>query len=225
MTERVLVSGGSGGIGAALCRRLAVAGCRPVIGFAGGRDRAAALALETGGEALALDLADDAAIEAAVIALAADPDPLRGVVLAASPRPVIAPFGQIAAEDMALQWRINVEGPRRLLAGVVKGCFRKNKRGTVVALLSAAMGEAEGKAASGMGSYVIAKYGLKGVLAAARGDFPWLKTATLSPGYTETPMLECFDPRFLDLMRAQQAEGRFATPEEVAAQLVALVLA
>lgn len=221
MAERVLVSGGSGGIGGALCRLLPARGFLPVIAYHRGHQRAEALAAETGGQVLHLDLADDAGIDAAVAVLAEGPEPLRAVVLAASPPPAIMPFGQVSPEEAARQWRVNVEGPRRLLAGLIKSCFRPRKRGAVIAILSAAMGEAEGKSAQAMGAYVIAKYGLKGVLAAAKGDFPWLETAIVSPGFTETAMLDCFDPRFLDMMRSQQPRGRFATPEEAATEIAA----
>jgi len=43
----------------------------------------------------------------------------------------------------------------------------------------------------------------------------------VSPGYTETRMLEAFDPRFLELQRSRAA---FHTPEEVAAQVMAEVI-
>lgn len=221
MAERVLVSGGSGGIGAALCRRLAAAGLEPVIGWGHGRDRAEALAAETGGLALALDLEDDAAIDAAVAELEAQGVPLRGVVLAASPPPAITPFAAADADEARRQWRVNVEGPRRLLAGLIPRVLRRRKQGVVVAVLSAAMAGPDGKAAGNMPTYVIAKHGLAGVLAAAAADYRWLRVATVSPGFTETPMLAAFDPRYLDMARAARPDGRFTAPDAVAADILA----
>lgn len=220
----VLVSGGSGGIGGAVVRRAAERGLRPVIGYARHREKAEILAAETSGMALPLDLADDEAIDAGVAWAKDQENPLAALVLAASPPPTLAAFGKIAPEDMLRQWRISVAGPQRLLAGLVKTCFRKRKQGVVVGVLSAAMGGGHGRQTMpNMGAYVIAKHGLKGLLELARAEYPWLAVRTVSPGFTETAMLDAFDPRFLELMRAQTPKGRFADPEEVALEIVAAI--
>lgn len=228
---RFLVSGGSGGIGAAVCQQLAGHGLRPVVAYHRNRDAAEEVAARCGGETLPLDLGADTSIAAAVAWLEDSALPLAGVVLAGSPPPTLAPFGQIAHHDMQLQWQINVAGPQVLLAELVRRCFRKRREGTVVGVLSRAMGgqggqgglgEHGGRAASGMGAYVIAKHGMAGMLALLAADYPWLRVRTVSPGYTETRMLEAFDERFLALQRERQA---FQTAEQVAALIVQEALA
>jgi NAD(P)-dependent dehydrogenase (short-subunit alcohol dehydrogenase family) len=220
----VLISGGSGGIGDAVCRRLAVLGRRPLVGYASNRAKGEMVAAETGGLAVALDLADAAQIDAAIARCAQLPEPLEGLVLAASPPPALGPLHRVDEREMDLQWRINVLGPRRLLAGLVATCWRKAKAGGVVAVLTQAMGAGDGSAVAGMGPYVIAKHGLAGLLAAAAADYKWLRVASVSPGYTETGMLGAFDPRFLELVRESQPGGRFTAPEDVAADIVELLL-
>jgi NAD(P)-dependent dehydrogenase (short-subunit alcohol dehydrogenase family) len=223
MGESFLVSGGSGGIGSALCRALAAAGYRPVVGFGKSSDAASNVAGDIGGVALPLDLTSDRSIGDAVDTLAADQIPLAGLVLAASPPPAIGPFGKIATADMVLQWRVNVEGPRQLLAGVVRRCLRPRHAGIVVAVLSEAMGDEGNVAGRGMGAYLIAKYGLLGLMRVLAAEYPWLRTATVRPGYTETAMLAAFDPRFLDGVRASMPGGRFAEPDAVAREVVATI--
>lgn len=215
-----LVSGGSGGIGAATCEALAAAGFVPVVGYHSAAAAAEQVAGRTGGIALALDLASDVSIDQAVVRLAGEPASLAGAVLAGSPPLVLAPFGKILPDDLQAQLQVNVLGPQRLLAGLVRQCWRGQKDGVVVGVLSQAMGDASGHAAAGLGAYVVAKYGMAGLLAVLAADYPWLRVRTVRPGYTETRMLTAFDERFLALQRDKQP---FQTPQEVAAQILAEV--
>lgn len=215
-----LVSGGSGGIGSAICDDLASAGYRPLVGYHLNHEAALAVARRTDGMPLPLDMTSSASIEAAVQTLAELPR-LHGVVLAGSPPLCPVPFGKISPEHMLEQWQVNVLGPQQLLAELVRRCFRKHKAGCVVGILTRAMGDDGGSVASGMGAYVIAKFGMAGMLALLAADYPWLSVRSVSPGYTETRMLDAFDPRFLDLQRSRAA---FQTPQEVAAQVMAEVI-
>ncbi len=215
--RRFLLSGGSGGTCAAVAAQLAERGYVPVIGYGRNVEAAAAIARKTGGTALALDLTSPESIEAAVAQLAAQDGEVAGVLLAGSPPPGLHAYGKIPADEMVRQWQVNVVGPQLLTAGLVRHCFRRAKRGTVVGVLTKAMGENGQGASSGMAAYVIAKHGLAGVLAALAAEFPWLKVRSVRPGYTETPMLEAFDPRFLELQREHAA---FQTAAEVAAEIV-----
>ena len=219
---RYLVTGGTGGIGAAVCADVAARGCTPLVGYHRQAEVALALAKQLGGEAVRIDMTDASSISAACTTMAAHPAGLAGVVLAASPPPTLGPFGTISASDMTRQWAVNVLGPQQLLAELVRLCFRPRKRGSVVGVLTSAMGQGIGTAAGNMGAYLIAKHGLAGVLAAAAADYPWLHVRAVSPSFTETPMLDAFDARYLDLQRARQP---FDTPAQVAAQIVAQLIA
>lgn len=216
---RFLVSGGSGGIGAAVCELLAARGYVPVVGYHRNVAAAQAVAQRCGGVALALDLGDDASILAAVAQLE-NGGRLAGVVLAGSPPLALEPFGKITPEDMRQQWQVNVMGPQRLLAELVRRFFRKAKQGAVVGVLTQAMGRGEAGiegAASGMGAYVIAKHGMAGMLAMLQADYPWLRVRAVKPGYTETRMLEAFDERFLAIQRER---APFQTPLQIASLIV-----
>jgi NAD(P)-dependent dehydrogenase (short-subunit alcohol dehydrogenase family) len=215
-TKWFLVSGGAGGIGAALCAELAAAGYKPVVGYHRGQAAAEAVAQRCRGVSVPLDLTSADSIEAASNSLSELPH-LAGVVLAASPPLAPGPFGRISEEELREQWQVNVLGPQRLLAALIKGCFRKHKAGVVVGILTQAMGDERTPASPGLGAYVIAKHGMAGLLAAVRAEYPWLTVRSVKPGYTETPMLDAFDPRFLDL---QRTKAPFATPAEVASRIL-----
>ena len=215
-TPWFLVSGGAGGIGAALCVELAAAGYKPIVGYHRGQSTAELVAQRSGGVVLKLDLTSDASIAAAVNNLAELPR-LAGVVLAASPPLTPGPFSKITPEQMLEQWQINVLGPQQLLSGLVKACFRKHKAGSVVGILTQAMGDEHTPASPGLGAYVIAKHGMSGMLALLAAEYPWLRVRSVKPGYTDTRMLDAFDPRFLEL---QRAKAPFSTPRQVAANIL-----
>jgi 3-oxoacyl-[acyl-carrier protein] reductase len=67
--RRALVTGGSGAIGAAICRALAAGGCEVIVHGNSHADAARALASEIGGQAVAFDVTDAAAARAALEAL------------------------------------------------------------------------------------------------------------------------------------------------------------
>jgi 3-oxoacyl-[acyl-carrier protein] reductase len=71
-----------------------------------------------------------------------------------------------------------------------------------------------------MAGYAAAKAGLEGLLRAALAEYGrlGLRVTVVRPGYIETPMLNVFEPRFLDLVRA--GSGGFLQPGEVAAALL-----
>jgi len=125
-------------------------------------------------------------------------------------------IARITPEDMQTQLSVNVIGVQILLAGLVK-IFKKNKSGAVVGVLTDAMGDSQSPAMSQMGAYVIAKYGLLGVLKLLEADYKWLSVDTVSPGFVETKMLDSFDVRFLDMMRAQKP---FQTADQIADDIV-----
>jgi 3-oxoacyl-[acyl-carrier protein] reductase len=223
MTENVLVSGGSGGIGAALCQELANYGYRPLIGYSNNSNRSEEIAAKTGGVALHLDLLDEKSIDAVISHLLEDHLPLAGIVLAASPPPTILPLFKISDTDFQDQWAVNVDGPRKLLAGTVRQCMRPKKQGWIVGILSQAMGLPD-QATKNMGSYIIAKYGLLGLMKTLEAEYSWLDVVTQKPGYTETKMLDVYDERFLSQLREKEPMDRFSLPEEIAQKIMAQIL-
>ena len=216
-----LVSGGSGGIGAQVCLALAQRGYRPIVGYCSGAAAAEQVARNCAGTALQLDLRDAHSIHSAAEYLETAPR-LAGVVLAGSPPPSLAPFSKVTSEELQAQLEVNVLGPQRLLAELVRRCFRKHKQGHVIGILSQAMGDAQSPAAAGMGAYVIAKHAMAGMLALLAADYPWLQVRSVRPSYTETRMLSVFDERFLALQRERTT---FLSPVTVAEQIVSEVTA
>jgi NAD(P)-dependent dehydrogenase (short-subunit alcohol dehydrogenase family) len=211
-----LVSGATGGIGTQLCRLLMAAGFRPVVGYRTNKDIASALANECAGFPLRIDLGDESSIEQAVDELSiklGNNEFLDGLVIAASPPPELVPFGRLRSEMLLNQFQVNVVGPQILLSRLISKFFRRRKRGTVIGVLSKAIGDECNIPVAGMGAYLIAKASMRSMLAIAAVENPWLKVRTVSPGFTRTPMLDVFDSRYLEVAFRQQ---KVMEPVEVA---------
>ena len=212
----MLVTGGAGGIGSAICRLLPTIGLRPIIGFNRNKIEAYKLADELHGLALHLDMSSDVSIANAIENLSknlGDENSLAGVILGASLPPDVLPFSRLTSEHLSSQFRVSVVGPHILLAGLIKKFFQKSKTGMVVGIVSEAIGTNTEPPATGMGSYVIAKSAFDCMLSVCAVEYPWLKVERVNPGFTRTKMLNVFDPRYLELIELQKS---FSSSEEIA---------
>jgi len=128
-----LVTGGSGGIGTAICRRLAADGYTVAVLFNLNRAAAAALADEIGGIALQCDVSDDAQVKSAVAELGAL-DRVDVLVNCAG----IAQYGLFqltTAEERERVFAVNVFGAMNCTAAVLPGMISA-KRGAIVNISS-----------------------------------------------------------------------------------------
>ncbi|MCC5866621.1 MAG: 3-oxoacyl-ACP reductase FabG [Wenzhouxiangella sp.] len=211
---RALVSGGSGGIGAAVCKALATVGMHVIVHAGSRLDRAEQVVAEiiaAGGqaEAVQFDLGDEAACSAAMTRLT-EPEPLAVVVHNAGTHDD-APLAGMTA----LQWQrvidINLNAFYRLVQPAMLGMARL-RWGRVVAISSVAARLGN----RGQANYAAAKAGLHGAVIcltremAARG----ITANTVAPGLVDTDMLDSADSeQALALVPA----GRLGRPEEIAA--------
>lgn len=222
--KQALVTGGAGGIGAAVCRRLAAAGAAVVVADVDG-ERAAALAGEVGGEAWQVDLSDTAAL--AGLALDAD------VLVNNAGVQHVSPVEEFPPERFAFMMRLMVEAPFLLIRAVLPAMYERGW-GRIVNISSA-----HGLRASAYKSaYVSAKHGLEGLSkvvaleAAPRG----VTSNCVSPGYVRTPLVEAqiadqarvhqLDPDEVvsEILLANSAVKRLVEPEEVAEAVAFLCL-
>jgi short-subunit dehydrogenase len=193
-----LVTGGSSGIGAATARALAGAGARPLIA---GRDpaRLAAVAAQTGGIALACDLAAptgpaDLAADAQRAAAGLPTVPGRGDAAAGIDILVnnaglgwAGPIGQITADKVAELVAVNLTAPMELTRLLVPGMIARG-RGRVVFVSSIAgatgvRGEAVYSATkAGLGSFAESL--------AYELDGHDVRVSVIVPGVIDTPFFD-----------------------------------
>jgi len=216
--QRAVVTGGAGGIGAAVARRLAGEGADVLVADLDGGG-AAKVAAEFGGVAAELDVTDPAAVADVLGGEAFD-------ILVNSAG--VDDFGWFT-EVTPARWRrvlaVNVEGVLACTQAVLPG-MQARRYGRLVTVTS----EAGRIGSKGNAVYAAAKAAVIGFTKSiARENARYLITANcVAPGPTETPMVQAIrdmgerGETMLAAMVAGTQLGRIGTPEEIAAGVVFL---
>jgi 3-oxoacyl-[acyl-carrier protein] reductase len=221
----VLVTGASGGIGAACARAFTAEGARVLIHYNRGADRARALAAELGGAPVAqADLTDEAQVERL---FAEAREALSAIDVC------VAVAGSYPSEDVPV-WELPLERWNKTVAGNLTASFLTARaflrevagtgHGSLVFVASTAgvFGEA------GHADYAAAKSPLVGgLLLSLKNEVsriaPLARVNTVAPGWTATPMTSgLLDDDRVRRITMTMPLRKVATPEDVARQVVVL---
>jgi 3-oxoacyl-[acyl-carrier protein] reductase len=209
MKRRALVTGGSGAIGAAICRALAVEGCEVIVHANRNLEAAQALAQEIGGRAVAFDVTDAAATRAVLESLTEE-TPIQIVVNNAGVHDDAAFPGMTHAQwarviDVSLNGFFNVTQPLTLP-------MVRTRWGRIVCVtsVSADLGN------RGQVNYSAAKGALHAATRSLARELGsrGITVNCVSPGLIESPMSARFDPALVEKLIPLQHMGK---PEDVAA--------
>lgn len=211
MTPRTLILGGSGGMGAALARRLHRQGHALHL-VARDEARLAAVAAETGASWSVADLADAAA--ATVIAEAAAPG-LTGLVYAAGSIN-LKPVSRLSEADFLADFRVNALGAALAVQAALPA-LRKAEPGASVVLVSSVAARQGFAMHASIGMAKAAVEGLALALAAELA--PRIRVNVLAPSLTRTPLAARLlaNPQTGEAIAALHALGRLGEPDDVAA--------
>ncbi len=206
--KTVVITGGAGGIGSALCRKFAAAGYRVIIGYNRSAEKASALAAALGGRALWLDvrLTDSVRDFAAA---AGEADVLINNAGIAAQRL----FTDITEEEWDEMFDVHVKGAYRLCRAFLPGMIRE-KRGSIVNIASM-WGQV---GASCEVHYSAAKAALIGMTRALAKELgpSGIRVNCVSPGVIETEMMAGFSDEDKAALCEETPLGRMGTPEDVA---------
>lgn len=204
--KKVLVLGGSRGIGAAIVRRFAREGAKVKLTFAGSRDAAEKLAGETGSAAVFTDSSD----RNAVIATVSESGPLDILVVNAG----IALFGDALEQDpdeIDRLFQINIHAPYH---AAVEAARQMPEGGRIIIIGSV---NGDRMPIPGMASYALSKSALQGLARGLARDFGprGITINVVQPGPIDTDA-NPEDGPMKDLMHSFMAIKRHGRPEEVA---------
>ena len=190
--RRVLVTGASRGIGAAVARRLAAAGARVAL-LARGKDALAALAREIGGGALGLacDVRDT---ETLTHALAQLPDRMGGapeIIVNNAGAFVNAPAHETSVQSFSDTLAVNLTAPFAVVRALLPA-MRAAKSGHVVTIGSIA----DRTAFPGNSAYSASKFGLRALHEVLRAELrgTGVRASLIAPGPVDTDIWNPIDP-------------------------------
>ena len=211
---RALVTGGSGGIGQAICQMLAAQGMEVIVHAAGNLERAQQTVrtiADNGGRASAVqfDLGDADGVAKAMAGLI-ESDPLAVVVHNAGIHDD-APMAGMRAEQWQRVMDVSLNGFYRVVQPALLGMARM-RWGRVIAISSVAARLGN----RGQTNYAAAKAGLHGAIISLAREMGnrGLTANTIAPGLIDTAMSKDIDS---DQALQMVPAGRMGTPAEVAA--------
>ena len=209
-----LVTGAGRGIGRGCALELADAGATVLLVARTASDLEA-VAEETGGQAFAADVTDEAQLAEAVARAEALGD-LRVLVTAAGTnRP--APARDYPMDDWDALFDVNVRATFLACRAVGDSLLRREVPGSLVTL-SSQMGTV---GYPGRAAYCATKHAVEGMTKALAVEWAaeGVRVNAVAPTFVETPLTEAFlaDPEFrAEVLERRLPTGRFATVEEVA---------
>ena len=206
--KTALITGGTGGIGQALCRRLAADGYYVYINYFRSEEKAKALAAEINGEALRFDVSDAGAVRDAVSGITPPELLINNAGISE-----IDLFTSVTDEKASRILGIDLAGTMNCSRAVLPEMIRR-KSGNIINI-SSMWGQV---GASCEVDYSAAKAGIIGFTKALAKEVApsGIRVNCISPGFIMTEMNSRFSPEDLELIREDIPLGIFGTPEHIA---------
>ncbi len=219
MGRVALVTGGTRGIGRAICEDLKAKGYKVAANFAGNVERAEAFKLETGIPIYQFDVGDFSATKAAIDKITADLGPVDVLVNNAG-----------ITRDGTMH-RMSYEQWKAVLDTNLSGCFntcrcviesmRERSFGRIVNI-----GSINGQAGQyGQVNYSAAKEGIHGFTKALalEGAAKNITVNAIAPGYVDTDMVRAVPPNILEKIIARIPIGRLGRAQDISRAVLFLV--
>ena len=207
-----LVTGGSRGIGAAICHELGRAGARVAVNYRSNAEAAEAVAAEVGGIAVAGDVADPEQAEALVKRVESELGDIDALVNNAGvTRDTL--IVRMSDEDWDAVLDSNLRGTFHMCRAAARKMLRR-RTGSIVNLTSVV--GLHGNA--GQVNYAASKAGIVGLtksLAKELGN-RGVRANAIAPGYIDTELTGVLPDDVRNLILGNTPLGRLGTPEDVA---------
>jgi 3-oxoacyl-[acyl-carrier protein] reductase len=208
LTKTALITGGSGGIGAACVTGLANDGYAVIIGYNNGETEARRLAELTGGKAVQADVTDSAAV-GRLFDAAGDID----VLVCCAGIALYGLFSDVTDDEWKRVFDVNAGGVVNCCRAAIPGMVRR-RSGRIITV-SSVWGICGASCEAVYSASKAAVIGLTKSLAKELGPSGVLVNC-VAPGAVGTDMLSSLSKGDFDRLRGDTPLGRLGTPEDVA---------
>ncbi len=212
MAKVVLVTGGSRGIGAAVCRKFAAEGYTVAINYEKSEEKAKALADEIGGRAFRADVSDYAEVSKMFSEIEAQLGGVNVLVNNAAVS-VVGLFQDMTDGEWERLFGVNVKGVFNCAKRAV-GNMLGEQAGSIVNL-SSMWGVTGGSCEAHYSAAKAAVIGYTKALAKELGP-SGIRVNCVAPGTVATEMNAHLSKEDLDALAEETPLGRIGTPEEIA---------
>lgn len=212
MPKVVLVTGGSRGIGSAICRKFAAEGYTVAVNYEKSEEKAKALAGELGGRAYRADVSDYKQVTEMVDKIEAE---LGGVdvLINNAAVSVVGLFQDMTGDEWDRLFGVNVKGVFHCTKRVL-GHMLHEQRGSIVNI-SSMWGVTGGSCESHYSAAKAAVIGYTKALAKELGP-SGIRVNCVAPGTVDTEMNSHLSAEDMEELRAETPVGHIGTPEEIA---------
>lgn len=206
--KKAVVTGGSGGIGSAVCKELSEQGYFVYVGYSSSADKAELISREIHGEAIKIDVSD---VES--ISTAAEYIGFADLLVNNSGISEIDLFTSISPEKCRQIMNVNLIGAMELTRKLLPSMI--NRKSGCIINIGSMWGEV---GASCEVDYSASKAGLIGFTKALAKEVApsGIRVNCISPGFIMTEMNSRFSAEDLDLIREEIPLGIFGEPRHIA---------
>ena len=210
--KRVLITGGSRGIGAACVRRFSTEGCRVSFIYNNSEEKARELSLATGALAIRADVADKGQLAAAVAKAA---DEMGGIDVLVNNAGVSLIDLLSDTDDERLERLLSINLTAAIVASREASRYMVSAHKGYIVNIGSVWGRV---GASCEVAYSASKAGLRGLTLALAKELGYsgISVTCVEPGAIDTDMNRELDEEAVDWVIEQTPFGRLGTPEEVA---------
>ena len=211
--EYILVTGGSGGIGLDVCKKLSQAGYHIIMCYSKNLKNISELKKNNFIIPLRINLNNIASMNNAFKSLKfiiKKDYKFNNLILCASQPPIISPILKCEGKELLKHFKVSVIGHHYLITKIINFYFKRNRKGKIFTILSKGI-KNERKPSKYMGPYLIAKFALKQMLQIIKIENSWIKIHNVYPGFTKTKMLSSLDKDYIKLIKKN--EKIFSTKE------------
>ena len=206
--KTALITGGSRGLGEALCRRFAAAGCRVIVNYAHGKEAAQAVAEAVGGEAIQCDISSEEAVQKMF-------DRVGPVDILVNNAGIVRDGFLLSMKEEAFNAVIdtNLKGAFHMIRHLYSHMMRK-RSGRIINI-SSIVG-LTGNAAQA--NYAAAKAGVIGLTKSTAKELAGrgVTCNAIAPGYIQSDMTDAMPEKAKEAIASQIPMKRTGLPQDVA---------